>query len=272
MNFLDNIDFSRDEDIICLTNKEGIQIYDTKTFTLKMKLDPFRIGLSGDVTKCKLAYNSQLLAFTIIENEIIESKQQKILYNDTKVKKHSLIVYDLKNYEIIGKITMKNLIEINDFLFTKYFIIIMIENKNKALLFKTSNLEFFKSISNAEMGTIAYSDTYTIPPPLSKKKEKVAKQPQPPSFKQNRCVIAYKDIENKKVIKLIQFIFDDKGNNILASKNSEITTEFGSVGLKYIGFVSSYLLVSSNLGNKVHMYNIFTGQFKYCLFLGNFPY
>ena len=29
MNFYDNIDISNDEEIICLTNKEGIQIYDT---------------------------------------------------------------------------------------------------------------------------------------------------------------------------------------------------------------------------------------------------
>ena len=123
MNFYDNIDISNDEEIICLTNKEGIQIYDTKNFCLKMKIDPFRIGLSEDVTKCKMSYNSQLLAFSIIETEAIDSKQ-KIVHNDSKIKRHSLVIYDLKNYEIIGKISMKSCIEISDFLVTKYFIII----------------------------------------------------------------------------------------------------------------------------------------------------
>ena len=265
MNFYDNIEISDDEEIICLTNKEGIQIYDTKNFCLKMKIDPFRIGLSEDVTKCKMSYNTQLLAFSIIETETIDSKQ-KILYNDSKIKRHSLVIYDLKNYEILGKITMKNLVEISDFLLTKYFIIIMIENKNKALLFKTSNLEFFKVIHDVEMGTVAYSDTYTNPPPPGKK-NKTFNPPLP-----NRCVIAYKDYEKKQKINLIQYIFDEKGEKILANKKSEILTEFNSVGLKYIGFIASYLLVSSNVGNKVHLYDVLTGHFKYCLFLGNFPY
>ena len=63
---------------------------------------------------------------------------------------------------------MKDFVEINDFLITKYFIIIMIENKNKALLFKTSNLEYFKTISNVELGNISYTDEFTKP---SKKKD-----------------------------------------------------------------------------------------------------
>jgi len=86
-----------------------------------------------DVYKAKMLYNSQIIAFTIIETQAADTKQQILLYNESKIKKHSLVIYDMKNYEIIGKITMKEFVEINDFLITKYFIIIMIENKNKAL-------------------------------------------------------------------------------------------------------------------------------------------
>ena len=42
--------------------------------------------------------------------------------------------------------------------------------------------------------------------------------------------------------------------------------------MKYIGLISSYLIASSAYGNKVHIYDLLTGRFKYCLILGNFPY
>jgi hypothetical protein len=63
MNFLDYLNYSKDEQIVCLTNKDGIQIYETNHFELLMKLDPFRVGLTGDVYKAKMFYNSQILAF-----------------------------------------------------------------------------------------------------------------------------------------------------------------------------------------------------------------
>ena len=276
MNFLDYVNYSQDEQIICLTNKEGINIYDTKNFELLMKLDPFRVGLSGDVYEAKIFYNTQVIAFSIIETQSADSKSQQILYNDSKIKKHSLVIYDMKNYEIIGKITMKNFVEINDFLITKYFIIIMIENKNKALLFKTSNLEYFKTISNVELGHIAYNDDYILSPkPKSQNKGKNPKDKENKEehgLKKNHCVLAYQDSMNKKNIVAMEFLFNEDNTNILGVKTTNIEIEFNSTGLKYVGILSNYLVVSSAIGNKIHMYDIVTGKFKYCLFLGNFPY
>ena len=160
ITFFDYITYSQDEELICRTNQKGLCIYDAKNFELLMKLDPFRIGLSGDVTKAKLFYNSRIIAFSIIETKTSQSKEEEILYNDSKIKAHSLVIYDLENYEIIGKITMKNFVEISDFFITKYFIIISIENKNKVLLFKTANLEYYKTITNAELGKITYTDDF----------------------------------------------------------------------------------------------------------------
>ena len=66
----------------------------------------------------------------------------------------------MKNYEIIGKIAMKDSVEINDFLITKFFIIIKLEHINKVLLFKTANLTYFKTLENIDLGNIAYDDEY----------------------------------------------------------------------------------------------------------------
>jgi len=273
MNFLDYIDYSQDEQLVCLTNKKGIQLYDTKNFELLMKLDPYRVGLVGDVYQAKTFFNSQIVAFSIIETQSSESKQQQILYNDSKIRKHSLVIYDLKNYEIIGKISLKNFVEINDFLITKYFIIIMIENKSKALLFKTSNLEFFKALSNVELGHIAYNDDYLLAPIMrSKKKAKKDENQKPSEIQKNHCILAYQNSLNKKNVVVMEFIFNEDGTKVLGVKNLNIEIEFNSTGLKYIGLLSNYLIVSSSIGNKVHMYDATTGNFEFCLFLGNFPY
>ena len=271
ITFFDYITYSQDEELICRTNQRGLSIYNTKNFELLMKLDPFRIGLSGDVTKAKLFYNTRILAFYIIETKTSQSKEEEILYNDSKIKKHSLVIYDLENYEIIGKITMKNFVEISDFFITKYFIIISIENKNKVLLFKTSNFEYFQTITNVELGKIAYTDDYGHNY-KSKKDKKKKKDEEEVKIKSNKCILAYQDTNNSKNIIIIEYLFNDDGTQILGIKNRNKVIEFNSSQVKYFGFVGPYLIVSSSYGNKVHFYEVSTGDFKYCLFLGNFPY
>ena len=278
ITFFDYITYSKDEKLICRTSQHGLYIYDTANFELLFKLDPYRIGLSGDITKSKLLFNTRIIAFSIIESHSAHSKEEGILYNDSKIKQHSLVIYDLENYEVIGKISMKNFVEINDFIITKYFIIIMVEKKNKCLIFKTSNLEYFKTITNAELGKIVYSDDYYIPKYKSKKikkggknKDKEIKQ-EDNIIKQNKCVLAYQDSNNEKLIHFIDCIFNEDGTKVLGIKNRNIEVDLNSNKVKSFAFVSSYLLVSSSFGNKVHLYNIETGEFKYCLTLGNFPY
>ena len=274
ITFFDYINCSKDEELICRTSQNGLNIYDTNNFELLIKLDPYRLGLSGDITKVKLFYNTQIIAFSLIETQTA-SKDEEILYNDSKIKKHSLILYDLKNYEIIGKITMKNFVEINDFLITKYFIIIMIENKNKSIIFKTANLEYFKTITNAENGRMVYSDDYYISKYVSKKKKtdkKEVKNEEQPKTEFNKCVLAYQDTNDKKKIHFIDCILSEEGTKVLGIRERSIDIQFNSNEVRYFGFVSSYLIVSSAYGNKVHLYSIATGELKYCLFLGNFPY
>ena len=272
ITFFDYINCSKDEELICRSSQYGLNIYDTNNFELLIKLDPYRFGLSGDITKSKLFYNSQIIAFSLIETLSAHSKDEEILYNDSKIKKHSLVLYDLKNFEIIGKIAMKNFVEINDFLITKYFIIIMIENKNKSLLFKTANLEYFKTLTNVESGKIAYSDDYYISKYNSKKKKINNPQKVKTEIDINKCVLAYQDMNNKRIIHLIDCLMNEDGTKVLGIKERNLEIVFNSNEVKYFEFVSSYLIVSSTYGNKVHLYDVATGGLKYCLFLGNFPY
>ena len=254
MNFTGYLNQSEDNEIFCLTNKDGIYIYETHDFQLLMKIDPFRIGILGKVYKPKIFYNSQLIAFIIEENKAFHSVHN--IQINSKV--YSLVLYDIKNFEIIGKITMRKSIIINDFLITKFFIILMIEDKQKVLLFKTSNLDFFKTISNVELGSITYCDDFA---PSNKN-----------MIKKDMCILAYKNSINNKIITLLQFIFNREKTEVLGVivKNREI--ELNTNKLKYIGLLSSFLIVSSAFGNRVHIYDLISGKLKYCLILGNFPY
>ena len=276
ISFFDSITYSQDEELICRTNQNGLNIYETNHFNLIYKLDPYRIGLTGDITKAKILFNTRIIGFSMIELKSVESKVEQMINSDCKTRLHNLILYDLKDDEIIGKITMKKYIEIKDFLITKYFLIIMIENKNKFILFKTANFEYFKTISDVELGKIAYSDDYYIPKYISKKKNQSLKEgnKNKEASKNNKCILAYQDSNNKKIIHLKDCLFNSNGTKILGIKNRDIEIEkdFNSNEMKYLDIISSYLIISSFYGNKVHLYDISKGIFKYCLFLGNFPY
>ena len=270
MNFIDNIYINNEKDIICLTNSEGIHFYDTNDFQLLMKLNPLRIGLYGDVNKTKIFYNSQIIAFSILETKEIPSEEQLIIFNNSNIKRNSIVLYDLNNYEIIGKITLKSANEINDFLITRFFIIIMIENKNKTLLFKTSNLEYFKTISNIDHGNIFYSDDYFFN--KRKKNHKGKNLQYNYQNKMNKCIIVYKDSINSKLIARIQFIFNEDKTKVIGSKTRNTEINLNSDGIKNVGLISSFYIVSSIHGNKIHIYDLLSGELKYCLVLGNFPY
>lgn len=149
----------------------------------------------------------------------------------------------------------------------------MIENKSKALLFKTANLGFFKALTNVELGHIAYNDDFLLGPIMkSKKKAKKDEKQEPSEIEKNHCILAYQNSLNKKNVVVMEFIFNEDGTKVLGVKNLNIEIEFNSTGLKYVGLLSNYLIVSSSIGNKVHMYDATTGNFEFCLFLGNFPY
>ena len=75
----DYINLSNDKEIICLSNLDGIHFYDIINFQLLFKLNPLRIGLVGIASKCKIFYNSHIIAFIIIENLFSSSKDEQLI-------------------------------------------------------------------------------------------------------------------------------------------------------------------------------------------------
>jgi len=259
MNIAESIYLNQDKNLIYITDKSGIKVYDTLNYQLLIKLDPHYFGLSGDVSKFLLFHSSEIFVFSFLEN-INDDSINQIIYNNRKIKKHSLILFDIKNNSILAKITMKNSIEINDFIITKYFIIIMIENKNKAILFNTSNLKYNQTINGAYSGKIFFSDQY------------YQRDNNEGNINDNRCMLTYINHLNSSEIIIKEFIFNDDYSKILGNKTNKFQVYFNTQIVNKIEIISNYLVICSNIGNKIHIFDINHFQFKYCLYLGNFFY
>ena len=92
--------------------------------------------------------------------------------------------------------------------------------------------------------------------------------------KQNEhfCILAYQDYKNKKEVVLIEYKLDSSRKNILDHRKRTFIPNFNAVGVKFIYLIESYLLISSNIGNKLHIYDVSNFKLLHCIFLGDFPY
>ena len=131
-------------------------------------------------------------------------------------------------------------------------------------------MEYFKTISNIDHGNIFYSDDYFFN--KRKKNHKGKNLQYNYQNKMNKCIIVYKDSINSKLIARIQFIFNEDKTKVIGSKTRNTEINLNSGGIKNIGLISSFYIVSSIHGNKIHIYDLLSGELKYCLVLGNFPY
>ena len=78
ITFFDYITSSKDKELIWRTSPNGLKVFDTNNFDLLFKLDTYRIGLSGDITKPQLLFNTRIIAFSIIESHLANSKGEGI--------------------------------------------------------------------------------------------------------------------------------------------------------------------------------------------------
>ena len=88
----------------------------------------------------------------------------------------------------------------------------------------------------------------------------------------HHCMFAYQNFKDKKVVIILEYLLDKNRKNILQYREKTFTPEFYSAGVKFIYLIESYLLISSNIGNKLHIYDINNFNLLYCIFLGDFPY
>ncbi len=211
---------------------------------------------------------------------------------------HTLVIIDIEYNKILGKIKIKG--RIDDYELTQNFIIIKKKSLNKVLLFKTINLEYYTTLENVNLGKIRYMENIEIEdlsnPNNNNKKLTNSISIDTTSTKDNDndsvnnnnpnkiniikekeeknhyCIFAYQDFKNKREVILIEYMLDNSRNNIINHRKRNFIPNFNAVGVKFIYLLECYLLISSNIGNKLHIYDVKTFKLLHCIFLGCFPY
>ena len=74
----------------------------------------------------------------------------------------------------------------------------------------------------------------------------------------------------KLTIEAFLKIADKYTKKIIGKKYDSIMTEFNNI--QYLQVNSDFILVSSNCGNKLHIYDNQSFNLEYCIFLGDFYY
>ena len=214
----------------------------------------------------------------------------------------TLVIIDIEYNRLLGKIKTKGIID--DYDLTQNFIIIKKKTYNKVLLFKTKTLEYFTTLDNVNLGKVRYMENIDIeglsPPNDGNDNQSLTKgndndnenendndnnqnkiiinekdnenNNDSSSNQKNGCLFAYQDFKNKKEVVIYEYILDNSRKNILNHRKRNFIPNFNAVGVKFIYLIDSYLLISSNVGNKLHIYDINTFKLLHCIFLGDFPY
>lgn len=307
MEYIENICCTDDGQLICITTKYAILLFETTKLAFVLKIDCLPMGLTNKITNFKLLKNTRILGFIYNENNKEEEQKQIEKLNKSDPRKsrssskfqiepdQSLIIIDIEYNRILGKIKIKG--RIDDYELTQNFIIISKKSLNKVLLFKTINLEYFTTLENVNLGKIRYNDNLQIEESKDKskknliminnndnnkdnnsdnnqnkinEKEKGSKENNKHNSQLNHyCILAYQDFKNKKEVVLIEYILDDCG---ISHKKRTFIPNFNAVGVKFIYLIENYILISSNIGNKLHVYDVYNFALLNCIYLGDFPY
>ena len=302
MEYKENISCTDDGQIICITTKYGILLFETTKLAFELKIDSLPKEIINKISNCKLLCNTRILGFIYHEKNKEENNLKEEKKNDLRKRSSSrnliendetLVIIDIEYNKILGRIKIKG--KIDDYELTKNFIIIKKKALNKVFLFKTITLEYFMTIDNVNLGKIRYNEnikieglnkinnknnlinTDSIDTSSSTKDNdsdnnlnKIINENQ--SETNHFCMLAYQDFKNKREVVLIEYMLDNSRKNILNHRKRTFIPNFNAVGVKFIYLIESYLLISSNIGNKVHIYDVHNFTLLHCIFLGDFPY
>ena len=302
MEYKENISCTDDGQIICITTKYGILLFETTKLAFELKIDSLPKEIINKISNCKLLCNTRILGFIYHEKNKEENNLKEENKKDLRKRSSSrnliendetLVIIDIEYNKILGRIKIKG--KIDDYELTKNFIIIKKKALNKVFLFKTITLEYFMTIDNVNLGKIRYNEnikieglnkinnknnlinTDSIDTSSSTKDNdsdnnlnKIINLNQ--SETNHFCMLAYQDFKNKREVVLIEYMLDNSRKNILNHRKRTFIPNFNAVGVKFIYLIESYLLISSNIGNKVHIYDVHNFTLLHCIFLGDFPY
>ena len=231
---INNIEFNSDKTLLIFSTNSGYRIYDSKTFTLLSNINDKQLHL-GSLKKVSVFYCSYIICFLASDNNDIYKTNQIFFYNDFNNKIMSIINFQERVFT---------------FFLTKYLIIICLWHK--ILIFELNTLKCIYQIINIDV----HDDLITIYEDYNNEK--------------NLNIIHLGFIttffEKENVVSINSFII--KNNTITHLKKNGIITLFKNISKIYFDN-NNKLIVVSEFGNKIHIYNIDNNNLLYCIYMGN---
>jgi len=231
---INNIEFNSDKTLLIFSTNSGYRIYDSKTFTLLSNINDKQLHL-GSLKKVSVFYCSYIICFLASDNNDIYKTNQIFFYNDFNNKIMSIINFQERVFT---------------FFLTKYLIIICLWHK--ILIFELNTLKCIYQIINIDV----HDDLITIYEDYNNEK--------------NLNIIHLGFIttffEKENVVSINSFII--KNNTITHLKKNGIITLFKNISKIYFDN-NNKLIVVSEYGNKIHIYNIDNNNLLYCIYMGN---
>ena len=157
-----------------------------------------------------------------------------------KYKRNKLNIYDCDKNKILSSITLKENCYIIDFFSTKNILFLFVNTQILVFDFQTLNL--IQSINNINIGYKLFSYSFND-------------------------IIAY-TIFNKKYFIIIKSYNFNKENKVISAENRILSIPFESIQAIHLSNSSQYIIVFSDLGNKIHIYYCNNGALKNCYFIG----
>ena len=231
---INNIEFNSDKDLLIFSTNSGYRIYDSKTFTLLSNLNDKQLNL-GSLKKASVFYSSYIICFLASDNNDIYQTNQIFFYNDYKNKIMSIINFQERVFI---------------YFLTKYLLFICLWKK--ILIFELTSLKCIYQIFDVDVheDIIAVNEDY--------------------NDEKNLNIIHIGFIstfyEKENVVSVYSFII--KNNTITHLKQNGIITIFKNITKIYFNNYNK-LIVVSELGNKIHIYQTDNNQLLYCIYMGN---
>lgn len=233
---INHFEYSQDKKLLIIATNNGYRIYETQTFSLISSLDSFQ-EMIGNISKASILYSSKLICF------LPEDSNQ--FYNSK-----TIIFFDDSTRKNLGLINCKE--RIFNFFLTRYLIFLIVWNK--IYVFELKTLKFIFKINNIDIdeNLISIEEDYNN----ENNYKLINLAVLPLSFKENNIIMIYK------------LLISDTNNELIGQQNLGIITNFKNI--KKIELKSKdKIIVLSQFGNKIHIYNCLNNDLLYCIYLGN---
>ena len=228
-------EYSQDKKLLIIATNNGYRIYETQTFSLISSLDSFQ-EMIGNISKASILYSSKLICF------LPEDTNQ---YYNPK----TLIFFDDSTRKNLGIIYCKE--RIFNFFLTRYLLFLILWNK--AYVFELKTLKFIFTINNIDIDEnliSIYEDYFN-----------------------NNCkiinfAVLHLNYKDNNIINLYKLLINNDNNELIGQQNLGIITNFKNIK-KFELKSKEKIIVLSQYGNKIHIYNTLNNDLLYCIFLGN---